>query len=574
MGNEKFRISWRSIISLFLTLVLIFAVVPVATVSAQEAGENPTFEQMLNQLRQELFNPAIPDLRPRQTVVDNRAPLHTLVVNPLPNSIPYRVGDMRYFRSRLPDPMTAFRLVEQGQHVNIWVPTQGNFFSNATVDVTAMAERLDDVYYRMTRDIAPFAGVRVYTARANMPVVGDIQGDGRVNVLWYDAGGAYFSSSHFQREINGHPNDPIAAVTLSGGNFGLTHYAIVFAHEFQHLLFYMYLNVYYRGASSRWFNDSLSELVDNYWSTEGTNAHNWSSNRMFRSSGNVDGTTGTGAVDFLNCNSGAKVRGMQRMHGLFVHRLTRGAFTQIAYDYFRETFPPARNAEEYLANRERAESHGILNIVGDIYYRAGLTGSTGAQGELAFNLLYFIFMESFGADGGNVIINGVTHPTMAFIERPYSAYNLWALRPRSVGNPTAFRRTGGILERAGNEVFPLLPSGGNVSLTGYNGTIPNGATHEKFYRLDGGGRNNPILTISVDDNSQYTLFYVAIPNDPVGAVSSANNREFGRDGATLHLLTGGNNAQNIIDTGGQTAYLFVVTLFRDISTTVTYSWGR
>jgi hypothetical protein len=94
-----------------------------------------------------------------------------------------------------------------------------------------------------------------------------------------------------------------------------------------------------------------------------------------------------------------------------------------------------------------------------------------------------------------------------------------------------------------------------------------------MYRLVGGGSTfTPILQISINDNSLNTMYYVVIPNDPPGAVSSRTNRTIGQHGATVHVLNK-NNAINHIDTKGQAAYLFVSTLFRNVSNVrPTYSW--
>jgi hypothetical protein len=65
---------------------------------------------------------------------------------------------------------------------------------------------------------------------------------------------------------------------------------------------------------------------------------------------------------------------------------------------------------------------------------------------------------------------------------------------------------------------------------------------------------------------------VVIPNDAPGEVSSGTNRQFGRNGATVFRLNN-NNAQNFISTGGQTAYLFVSTLYRSLrDIRVEFSW--
>ena len=121
--------------------------------------------------------------------------------------------------------------------------------------------------------------------------------------------------------------------------------------------------------------------------------------------------------------------------------------------------------------------------------------------------------------------------------------------------------------------MPVLASGDTVSMFGYGATPSRGATHERMHRLVGESITNPVLTISIDDDDPKTQYYIVVPNDAPGAVSNISNQTLGRWGATVHLLTRG-NAVNVIDTGGQMAYLFVVTLYRNVSdVTVIYSWG-
>jgi hypothetical protein len=81
-----------------------------------------------------------------------------------------------------------------------------------------------------------------------------------------------------------------------------------------------------------------------------------------------------------------------------------------------------------------------------------------------------------------------------------------------------------------------------------------------------------VLNISIHDDNPRTLYYVVVPNDPPGAVSSTFNRTLGSNGATVRqLYTDGR--RNMIYTGGQTAYLYVVTLLQNVvGITVLYNW--
>jgi len=403
-------------------------------------------------------------------------------------------------------------------------------------------------------------------------LVGDVHNDGRVNVLLHEGrAGGYFTNRNFMTTDG---NVPIAMFHINPSFLtGSEGPASIFAHELQHLLFHMYLGVYSGDEAINqrlsWFNEALSETASAFWAHEGTEVINLP--RLFSTLGNS--YSGSGVGDFINFNGSAKNYGMSRMHGNLMHRQTAGAYVSLVYDFLRETFPPASTVTEFQNNRSRLGATSMPELVGDVFYYAGLTGSTGVSGELAFNLLYFLFMESFASDGGDVVSHNALHPTTNFFADPFSAYNLWGVRPNLGATPgSVYLFQGGSTSLSARVALPTLPSGGRASLSGYNGTPPLGATQDRVYRLIGESLENPVITISIDDNDPMTRFYVAIPNDPVEPLSDIDNMQLGRDGATVHTLQRG-NVENVIYTGGQTAYLFVATLFRNVDATVTYSWG-
>jgi len=456
-------------------------------------------------------------------------------------------------------------LVRQGDHVNIWVldPAAGAIPPLALDNAIL---RFDDITYRMTRDFAPFRDVRVVTNFNTMPLVGDVHNDGRVNVLLYGSNtGGYFTNRHFMIDD---VNVPIAMfhVNASGGISDST-----FAHELQHLLFYMHFGVYagsYR-QSFLWLDEALSELAAAHWTTEnGLRIQIYWIHRALENSYANPNDWRVG--DFVNFNNSGKNYGMSKLHGFFMHQRTAGDYVSFMYDSIRATVPTSTTAAEFRANEAIINTEGMVRIVGDAFYAAGLTGSTGASGELAFNLLYFLFMENFAADGGYVVNNNVFHPTRKFLSSSYSAYNLWGARPYVGSSRGLFQNStspwADVLLPLGMEAFPVLTSGENVSLSGFNGTPAHGTTHERFYRLTGQSAASPILSISINDNDPRTQYYIVIRNEIVGA-----GRQAGRNGATVHVLTR-DNVENLIDTGGQIAYLFVVTLNRNVNATVTYSW--
>jgi uncharacterized repeat protein (TIGR02543 family) len=351
-----------------------------------------------------------------------------------------------------------------------------------------------------------------------------------------------------------------------------------FAHEFSHLLFYMHFGINVPTAyTSRfsWFNESLAELAGAFWAYEGVEVI--SAGRISRASENAYLDAGAFPYgDFINFNGTMKSYGMSRLHSTLMHRKNPN-YASLVFDYFAQITP----SHVTPATQAVMQQRGMTDIVGNAFNHAGLTGSE--TGTSAFNLLYFMFMENFAADGGNILANDNIHTSYKFItDSPFSAHNLWGVRPnlgRAIVNPgwnNAVFEDG--ITNLGNNLgartpFPILNSGGTVSLVGYHGSTTLGATHEMFYQLIGGTSANTMLTISINDDNPMTQWYVVVPNDPVGAVSNSSNRQLGRDGATVHLLQR-NNVENIINTHGQVAYLFVATLFRTVNNVpITYSWS-
>ena len=497
-------------------------------------------------------------------------------------------------------------LVEQRDNINLWALTAETDVINAITP--AIADRFDEITARMTSEIAPFAGTHVHLPYGSIPAVGDVNGDGRVNVIIYNNGvhfGGYFSSSHFwnRRGVGNIPaptlqeppnNSPIAMFAMHSNYLGVwesSRYP-AFAHELQHLLFHIHFGVYqmYPWYSWSWLNEMLSNTAESFWQHP---TEEFIAGELWRTSGLENYSMGrpgsaTAPSDFIH-RASAKNAGMDSFFGTYLHRRTDGAFLGGLYSYLMNTFPPSYDYASFRARQEDIASLGLPTILGNAFSTMGITQDyTGLE---AFRYIYFSFMESFAADGGHVIKNGENFTTFPiFPHSNFSAYNFWGVRPNlgiapsgtgaQAGTNGMFTdATGGWISLAdnGRSAFPILTSPGTVNLTGYRGTPPyppNGVTHEKFYRLAGETTTNPILTIQINDNNANTRYYVVIPNDPVGAVSSSENRTLGQDGATVHLLRG-NNAQTHIDTGGQTAYLFAVTFMRNVSNVqVMYSWGN
>jgi len=620
--------------------------------AAPEDGAGHDFDQMLEQLRQELFSPVAPVDSGRERVyVDMDDMSHTPFEfgshgdDGGDGVVPfgfvaqdYQEGSTRLFRAQIwpgsaAEAIIQGDLVRQGQHVNIWVLDPDAYESalgpalsqqlagqnmyegqhvlarvmeNATL-LDDMAARFDGIIERMTQGFGAFAGVRVVTPFAHLPYVGDVHLDGRVNVLLYNVRGdgtlGFFNPRDFYM-VGG--NTPLAMVhvDISRGrgyttatqlldNPSLTQAGIyyTFAHELQHLLFHMHLGVYLTNALQwdfLWFNEALSDYAGHFYTASGAELVSqtvFSASSIINAAGNSYFRSGsTRAGDFINFNNTAKNYAMGRLHATLMHRLTDGAYASAVYNFFSTEFPPATTGVDFFLHRNRIESAGMSEILGGAFDAAVLTGSTGATGEEAFALLYFLFMENFAADGGDIIGGGTAHPTIPFFDDTSSALRLWGIRPTLGVGPVFHRfwdewsgqsggwRTDGFFLNT-RDALPDLAPGATVSMAGYNSPIPLGATHERMHRLNGESETNPLLTISVNDNDPRTRYYVVVPNDAPGVISSTSHITLGSTGATVYPLIG-NNVVNVIDTGGQVAYLFVVTLFRNVAgVEVNYSWG-
>ncbi|MCL1884326.1 MAG: hypothetical protein FWF81_11335 [Defluviitaleaceae bacterium] len=581
----------------FLVLVFVFA-------SNLEVGVQGTdgeiFRETLSQMRQELFMPAgfepFANDSGRRIIISDRSeiphksPIHEplmrmddgyLGIAPLFSPQNYIVGSRRQFFASGHYPLFGHwgQLVRQGNHVNIWILDNVHHNRPSEADLNRAIIMYDDITARMTRDFAPFAGVHVMPGFVNMPIIGDVHNDGRVNVLLHNGfDGGYFWSANFFLEGG---NVPIAVFhmnpdrLLSGG---------LFAHELQHLLFYIHFGVYVPFTMSQefvWFDEALSELAWTYWEEEGAvNVSVWRLIDAVENSYTNHFDTRVG--DFLNFNNSFKNYGMSGLYSSFKHRLAEQfgiCYAGAVYRFFAQNFPRARNHDEFLQNSYRIYTSGMNEIIGDISHSAGIT--MGADGELAFQLMYFLFMEAFAADGG--IIEG--RSPNAFVDSPYSAFNLWGIRP-NLGRFMNFGSDWGrygvtpngdrFYDLGNARPFSTLHSHFWLNMHGYNGMPPLGASHERFYRIPMHSENMnsehfPVLNISIDDNSYFTNFYVVIPLDQPGAVSSPSNPRLGQHGARVYPLLN-NNEPNFINTSGQDAYFFIVTLYRNVDVQGFYQW--
>jgi hypothetical protein len=585
-------------LALVLMLTLTF---PAGSFSA-EVNEDFGLIEMLDLLRGELYDQ--PDDLGLTTVYTGGGGGHMPPIKPLPlksesangpsNSTPFMrpapqpapQTSPRYFYNTMHAPQSARQgeLIKQGRNVNIWMlTTPANASCVPKSDVLAhptmlnnMVTEFDGIVDRMTADFAPFAGVKAHLPFSNLPSVGDVDGSGKVNVLLYSTPGynGAFSPNDFFKDFQ---NTPIALLHLdmSRGNgwnraiYDPLDYYYTFAHEFQHLLFFTHINAYMLTGdleemydASLWINEALSEAAGQFYTQAGTHII-----RLGRIRPAAENSyAGSFYGDLLNFNGSQKNYGMGALHSAFMHKASDGAYVTGFYDYFMDYFPTSTTTYEYLANEAKAKTASISKTLGNAFNHAGMTGSLNADGYTAFSLLYFLFMESFAGDGGRII--GVSDICRTQKSNPYqfSAYNLWGIRP-ALGSHSVFVSESASSNLSSFASIPSLASGAAISLQGYGGVNPLGASHERLYRLVGTSTANPVLRISVEDNDDRTLYYVVVPNEESGI--AAYHR--GKLGADVFLLSGD---YNIINTHGRPAYLFVCTLFRNVSgVSVGYTWN-
>jgi hypothetical protein len=489
----------------------------------------------------------------------------------VPSSAP--LGEPREFRALTGDwtKVTA-DLLAAGEHVNIWVSRCSPPLAQSGMDW--IAEQFDVIYTAMTDSFGAHAGVQIHTEYSNMPLVGDLGNDGKVNFLMYDiadgisgffSNGDFFTDPGFNNLDMMHVSAKLAAAAVAPNADEAAQFALLntLAHEFQHMLFYIHFGIYTETNEYLWFNEVLSELAGTYHVREGVEVSDY--NRLNAAVQNS--YSGGGYGDFLNFNNSLKSYGMSKLFGMLMYTHYGDDFTRRIYAAMAELYPP----HTYDANRRRIAADGHDLTVGRLLRAAA--GCTDSEDAEFFELLYHRFMEHFAADGG--LIGGVAAAKLYSGSNPVD--NLWSIRSVAGSrNPDGrvFFVAGGTglaYNQSTATAFPVLNSGGNIALRGYGGSTARGASHEMLYRLSCSGL--PVLNITAPDAS--ARYYVAVPNDPlveIPAFGTTPGRVYsdGAGGADVFRLE--NGVVSEIDTGGRGAFLLVVTLYRNVSSTIAYSW--
>lgn len=532
---------------------------------------------------------------------------------------PFAAGDRRLFRARVTsydsqDKLVEAKLVSQGAHTNIWVLDDADYHAKTgtvhssnchLTDVTTVlaqdiANSFDSIYELMTGEtgFGPHSGVIHQAAYGNVNQVGDFGDDGKINFLLYDlkgdggnAGSAYtagfFSNGDFFKydaRTNGiRPDGWTGHATYDymnyldmmhidiGHNQGytalqstgadrLSTYSTL-AHEFQHLLFYLYFGMYIDSSvvnidAYSWFNEALSELAGTFYVQEGAEIAD--SSRLVSGARNSY-EYGVNFGDFLNFNGSMKSYGIGSLFSASMYKRYGSGYVTGLYDAITAAFPPATNLAIMRANRDSVTDRGHDSIIGD--FLKGGTG-LGGGGRNSLQTVYTLFMEDFASDGGLMIGTDSNQQTTKFSPGTAEWDHLWAVRPK-----LGVSGTGGRVYGPNNtyrsvssyEAIPALSSGGTVSLSAYGTNASRPATHEMFYLLSGSGTGTPILNIQINDNNPGTNYYIALPDDDY------------RAGAQLYPLHK-DGTGNRIHTNGRPAYLYVSTFYRNVSTAPVFTW--
>ena len=502
------------------------------------------------------------------------------------NSGPFELNDTRPFRIAKGSGaigtsyiMVGGKLLAQGENTNVWILDDedyhmqaGNVHSDSScalcmVDealAQEIADEFDGIYSQMTDPHTGFGAhgnVIFEMPYSNLPELGDLGNDGKINILLYDidakgssAGGSYaagfFWSADMQTGIDYNALDMFhmdIAVnygyrSLTGNGGDKMNFYGTLAHEFQHLLFYMYFGVYGGGAQYTWINEALSGLANVFYTVPGSEII--STSRFRTSAPNPYMRQGISAYgDFVNFNQSFKNYGMGYLHSMLMYKKTNKTYGSKIYEFFRSG---SWKGSGFWTAYDYVQNNSMNKIIGEAFGHVLDIEPSSIAGEEIFANMYYVFMENFAADGGVIQSGTSTYQSYRFLSDTASLSNLWGVRPL----------LGVTLIGADYTPIPSIGTGGSVLLQGYAGTNAKGATHEMLYKI-GKNTSDPILTIQMPNISGME-YYVVIPND-----LSANGA------AVYHMAKG---SDNNIDTNGKDAYLFVSTIYQDISTSVDFSW--
>ncbi|MFI3174092.1 MAG: S-layer homology domain-containing protein [Bacillota bacterium] len=455
-----------------------------------------------------------------------------------------------------------------GSNCNVWVVSPDQAYDDRNAgDITSqlaeeIAENTDAIYGKMTKAFAPHANILI--GNTLYGTVGDVDNDGKINVLLYDiasdggVGDVFFGGYFASTDMAGYQSVgvmPVDAIHMDIGidqgfsknNTGVAEefYGTI-AHEFQHMLYYTYFGAhtpFFVTEDDLWFNESLSGLTDVYYSSPDGNAtvQNLSSSRVIMGNSN-DYSGARGYGDFVSFSDSLKNYGIGYMFASFMQEINP-VYANRVYDYFIKNLTDGGRLSSVSAQKFYADKE-MPNIIGQAL-RYGFDSDHALADGIAqlsdaevFEYFYTAFMESYISDGGNVIDGEEVHATIPF----WHDGNLWD-----------YKNYGGYSQ------YSTLQSSDVVRLEGYGANQASGAVHEMTYALQNQyTAKTPNIHITVGERGDVFSAYLVLYN--------ADQRN-----ADIYPLTLGEEA--VINTENKPVYLFVTTFYGDVSARVSYYWA-
>lgn len=504
-------------------------------------------------------------------------------------------------------------LVAQGEHTNIWVLNPDEYYSDDAATYTMSADNLytmgnvvgtdaitaqiatntDNIYAKMT-SIQPHAGVLVKAEYSNMPEFGDSDNDGRMNVILYDIGNSsyagYFHSVNYYTDYTGIPMDSVHIDVSAGngadaatGEITESRYGTL-AHEFQHLLFYMYFGGHLSSQTPYSFvNEGMSGL-GNLYASDYTNSNfpgeqNFSIGRI--SYGVINSyANGTTYGDFVNFSGGSKSYGISYMMSAMMQERPNGYIGK-AYEYFLSNLVESTEPG-YTYDRSKSAINYANRSVQDIWgevFRTALGNSVDTSeltSEEVMEYVYTMFMESYMSAGGQVIDNEVVVTTDRIWRNGGS---LWSYRNNnkyyflnSSGSYTSYTYN--------NPAYDPVQSGGAITMVGYPSNSESiDATHEMAYTLNQSNysvNDTNVLKINIPNvkglKAYVALYDTKMSNPLYGTTTRNTNYDPTLDTATLYPIELGVDNYIKVDSTSIVPHLFTFTFYSDVNTTVTYDW--
>ena len=613
----------RKILSIMLVLTLFFSLgVPLSSAGAEPPDADTSYENFRALFYDDQSAPVMRAVRaafgPETIYVEKDISLHQPplreqqefepATEPLPAALlaaddeinhpgPYAAGDSRYFV--LSNRAIKANLVGVGDHSNIWIfddedyHIQNNNTCNPATcwvkkledspeEVQDVADNCDGIYARMTDPVTGFgahAGV-LFEGTGRNSYIGDIDLDGKINILYYDFSSyGSFGSGAFRdtyTHTSGRVIHPIDMINISSRHYydPVLVYGTL-AHEFQHMLWHIYIEAYEvdGGYDSWWLNESLSGFAEIYYLVPG--AEILYRPYIDRSTPNPYTGSSGWPGDFLHFDND-KGYGMGNLFSMLLDKKTNGTFACNLYASLRENGNSLQEKLSYYS------TYTIDEYLGKAFKYALGSQFDAFTDKQVHDYLYYVFMEGVAADGGTVISqDGTAFTAKKFIRDLTEVRNhLWYLRYHEAWS--TWRPSYGAWA-----MIPTILPGGNIVLTGYGsnrlptnanitygGTL-RGASQEMLYKIGGSpDSDTPVLRIEMPDGPGLNggmEYYVVIPNDTYGGQRPElnGNPTFESGASVFHMKKG---QPNLINTKGGIAYLFVVTLYNNVNTTVDFSW--